>query len=84
MYEDIKNRVKRVLEDRNYIEEVEFVKMTADEIRMNVDFTYTGTDRTGNNEVLKVYYRDDLCCCPAYVLHWLWVRPDELANSLEV
>lgn len=84
MYEDIKARVKRVLEGRDYIEEVEFVKMTADEIRMKVDFEYNGQDRTGNNEVLKVYYRDDLCCYPVYVLHWLWVRPDELANSLEV
>lgn len=84
MYNDIKDRVKRVLEGTDYIQEVEFVPMTASEIRHNVDYSYRGGDRDKNNEVLKVYYADDLCAMPRYVLDWVWVRPDELANSLEI
>lgn len=84
MYEDMKDRVKRVLESKGFIEWVEFVPMTAQEIRREVDYEYRGEDRTKNNEVLKVYYIHDLQAYPRYVLDWLWVRPDELANSLEI
>lgn len=85
MYSDIKQRVKRVLEARSYIDEVEFISMTAEEIRQEVDYTYEGGDRgEHNDEILKVYYSPDLCACPVYVLHWVWVRPDELANKLEI
>lgn len=84
MYKDIKDRVKRVLEGTDYIDSVEFIPMTAEEIRLEVDYEYRGGDRTGNNEVLKVHYNPDLQAYPRYELNWLWVRPDELANSLEI
>lgn len=81
MLDNIKATVKRVLEARDYIDEVEFIEMTPDEIRTEVDYTYNSDD---SREVLKVRYNEDLQAYPAYVLHWLWIRPDELANSLEI
>lgn len=85
MYKDIKDIVKRVLMACPQIDDVEFVSMSANDIRHNIDYDYRGGDRGGNNdEILKVYYRDDLCAMPRYVLNWVWVRPDELVNSLEI
>lgn len=85
MYNSMKQTVKRVLEARPYIDSVEFISMTAEEIRQEIDYTYEGGDRgEHNDEILKVYYADDLCACPTYVLHWAWIKPSALADKLEI
>lgn len=73
--------IMRAIKRKGYASDIYWLKMTADEIRWEVDYSYRGTEP---RDILTVEYKDEYQAYPARVLYWEHMTPRELAEGLEV
>lgn len=75
-----KEAIKRVLGGLPCVEEAYFMEMDGERIRRYVDMYYNG----GTKEVLVVNYKPELCAYSNSLANWEYIRPDEIANIMEI
>lgn len=78
---DHRKAIMRAIKRKGYARDVYWLKMTADEIRWEVDYAYAGSE---SRDVLTVEYKDEYCAYPARVIYWEHMTPSELAKALEI